>query len=160
MPAYSFKERFVPFVKDGSKPGTIRNFRKHPVCVGQLAHLYYGMRTKYCTKLIKKAPAIHTVRCVYISDTGGVALIDTNWITPELRDKIRLYGKKEIEKYFDKVRWLNRYERDIFAWEDGFRDAKLPEITQGCFFLMSEYWKLNGGLPYIGFHTLWGKSRI
>ena len=28
MPAYSFKERFVPYVKDRSKPGTIRAARK------------------------------------------------------------------------------------------------------------------------------------
>jgi len=51
MPAYSFKERFVSDVKAGIKTQTIRTKRKHQIKAGDPVYLYYGMRTKFCTKI-------------------------------------------------------------------------------------------------------------
>lgn len=51
MPAYSFKERFVPLIKAGTKRQTIRAKRKRPAKPGDQVYLYYGMRTKWCTKI-------------------------------------------------------------------------------------------------------------
>lgn len=51
MPAYSFKERFIPMLKDGTKRQTIRGKRKQQAKSGDTIYLYYGMRTKWCTKI-------------------------------------------------------------------------------------------------------------
>lgn len=52
MPAYSFKERFVPLVKEGTKTQTIRAKRKRQqIKPGDTVYLYYGMRTKHCMKI-------------------------------------------------------------------------------------------------------------
>ncbi len=48
MPAYSFKERFVPFILDGTKTQTVRSRRRHPAKPGDTLYLYSGLRTKYC----------------------------------------------------------------------------------------------------------------
>ncbi len=95
MPAYSFKWQFVENVKNGTKPGTIRAFRKHPVEVGQLAHLYYGMRTKFCTKLCKDSPTINTVKVLLISADKRIMVFDTNWIDPTKREAI-INGKYSV----------------------------------------------------------------
>ena len=51
MPAYSFKERFVPLIKSGEKNQTIRKKRKGQAKPGDTLYLYYGMRTRWCTKI-------------------------------------------------------------------------------------------------------------
>ncbi|MBA4196563.1 MAG: hypothetical protein C0459_03315 [Chitinophaga sp.] len=51
MPAYSFKERFIPLIKSGLKKQTIRKKRKGQAKPGDTVYLYYGMRTKWCTKI-------------------------------------------------------------------------------------------------------------
>jgi hypothetical protein len=51
MPAYSFKERFIPLIKSGDKTQTIRNKRKGQAKPGDTVYLYFGMRTKWCTKI-------------------------------------------------------------------------------------------------------------
>lgn len=61
MAALSYKGQFVDYVEAGLqstpkkdariKRQTIRNFRKHPIKVGETLHHFYGMRTKWCRKL-------------------------------------------------------------------------------------------------------------
>lgn len=51
MPAYSFKEQFIELIKSGVKAQTIRGKRKHQAKKGDTLYLYYGMRTKWCTKI-------------------------------------------------------------------------------------------------------------
>lgn len=158
MPAFSFKERFVPMVKDGSKCCTIRSFRKYPVKVGQLAHLYYGMRTKFCTKLVEPAPVISFVRCILIPKNGQLVVINTNWIAPEVRSLILAGG--DIGVLLPDVKWTNGWSKelmDIFAWEDGFRHSDDMNMAAGCYDLMLRYWRQNGGLPFLGFQTFWNK---
>jgi hypothetical protein len=139
MPAYSFKERFVPMVKDGSKPGTIRAFRKHEVKMGQLAHLYYGMRTKFCVKLVEPSPVIKRVWIIYINEAGDVALIDADF------------------KEFTSIRWLNDYEKDALAWMDGFRKENDMASCGGCFGIMCRWWRQTHALPFAGTYILWGE---
>jgi ASCH domain-containing protein len=51
MGLYNFKERFAPFILDGRKRHTIRATRKVRDKVGNIAHLYIGLRTKNATLL-------------------------------------------------------------------------------------------------------------
>jgi len=158
MPAFSFKERFVPMVKDGSKPGTIRAYRKYPIKVGQLAHLYYGMRTKFCTKLIDPSPVIREVKTIYIDRKGSLFLFDNPRIEPSLIFDKSPCGVKSPDEVLGVWRELHSMkELDEFAWKDGFRFADEPDRRMGCYGVMLRYWKFNGGVPFIGNHILWGK---
>jgi len=51
MGLYNFKERFAPFILDGRKRHTIRATRKVRDRVGNIAHLYTGLRTRKATLL-------------------------------------------------------------------------------------------------------------
>lgn len=52
MPAYNFKAQFVEPIRFGDKTTTIRPPRsKRPTRVGDLLHLYTGMRTKQCRRI-------------------------------------------------------------------------------------------------------------
>ena len=46
MGLYNFKQRFAPLILDGRKRHTIRATRRVPDKVGNVAHLYTGLRTK------------------------------------------------------------------------------------------------------------------
>ena len=160
MPAYSFKERFVLMVQDGSKPGTIRAFRKHAPRVGQLAHLFWGMRTKFCKKLKEPSPAIREVYCIFISENAEVGIIrDINWIEPDLCDYLKLHGKKEVDNYFGPlVKWLSADEKDMLAWQDGFRQEGKGVL--GAFAFMIMFWMTTHTLPFAGNYILWGESKV
>ena len=51
MGAYNFQQRFVPFIRDGSKRHTIRAKRKHREKPGNTVHLFTKQRTKHCQLL-------------------------------------------------------------------------------------------------------------
>jgi len=53
MPALSFKKQFVPNVRNGKKPFTLRAFRKdgRDIKGGDVLYFYAGMRTKACRKI-------------------------------------------------------------------------------------------------------------
>ena len=53
MPAYSFKERFIPKIESGDKTHTIRGKRKARPLPGQKFVGFYAMRTKHCRKIIE-----------------------------------------------------------------------------------------------------------
>lgn len=72
MPAYSFKERFIPLIKSGEKKQTIRGFRRHQAKPGDTLYLYYGMRTKHCMKIMETV-CTH-VNVIEIGKNGGVFL--------------------------------------------------------------------------------------
>ncbi len=73
MPAFSYKERFVPFVLDGSKPHTIRARRKNPAKPGDMLYHYFGLRTKWCKKL--REDICTDVRTIIISD-NNIGILD------------------------------------------------------------------------------------
>lgn len=153
MPAYSFRERFVPFVIDGSKPHTIRSRRpKGAAKKGDTLYLYYGMRTKHCTKLREetctKAPTI-------IIDREDIFILDRR-----LEDhEIQLVGDElivdvlAIEMHAAK---LTPLERNILAWHDGFRpDGTSLKSPEGCYDLMMRFWKQTHELPFVGHIIYW-----
>jgi hypothetical protein len=153
MPAYSFKERFVPMIKDGSKTQTIRSFRKTPPRAGQLAHLYFRMRTKYCTKLVEPSPVIKEVKCIAVYKTGYVLIIDTNWIEPGLARKVlELHG---VTPDGVKSKHLTKSETDQLAWADGFRHSDDPQKVEGCFKIMLAWWQQTHELPFVGNIIKW-----
>ena len=156
MPAYSFKERFVPMIKDGSKLQTIRTFRNSPVTVGQTAYLYYGMRTKYCTRLIEPTP-ISGVNCIAINPCGTVWIITTNWLDKLQREQF-MRGKFHLEGA--QISTLNQLHKDNLAWRDGFRHEDDPKRTEGCFEIMFRWWKQTHELPFIGNIISWSKPKI
>ena len=93
MPAFSFKERFIPLLKDGSKCQTIRLKRKGQAKPGDTIYLYYGLRTKSCIKIGEGICTM--VEDIHISPSG---IITVN-------------GLK-----------LNMAQKNELAWNDGFRD--------------------------------------
>lgn len=127
MPAYSFKERFVPMILDGTKRQTIRAKRKHQVKEGDILYLFYGMRTKHCKRLKGE-------RCVAVNDIeilqNGTVVIDGIKVTDSV---------------------LN-----FFAWSDGFRpEGSTEENPAGAFNLMIRFWKQTHSLPFKGDIIYW-----
>lgn len=96
MPAYSFKERFVPLILSGEKRQTIRQKRKGQAKPGSILYLYYGMRTKWCKKL--KETICSGVKEIIIDKKGNVFI----------------EGKK-----------LNGVQKILLAHDDGFRPEDL-----------------------------------
>lgn len=46
MGLYNFQKRFVPLIARGEKTHTIRASRKYPARVGEILHLYTGLRQR------------------------------------------------------------------------------------------------------------------
>jgi hypothetical protein len=54
MPAYNFRRQFSPLIVSGAKRCTIRPHRaRRPTRPGDRLHLFTGMRTRTCLKLIE-----------------------------------------------------------------------------------------------------------
>lgn len=151
MPAYSFQERFVPFVLEGSKPQTIRKRRNQKIEPGSILYLYFGMRTKYCRKL--REEVCSDVRTIRISKKGKIFICDER-----LSDYQFEYF---INKKFWRGRTLSVDENERLAWLDGFR----PEGTtlaspKGSFNLMIRWWKQTHELPFYGDIIYWKPKPI
>jgi len=133
MPAYSFKERFCPWVIEGSKTHTVRDLRKGRqghAKPGDTVYLYYGMRTKYCRKL----------------GEGICTKVENITISS---DSITIDGRK-----------LSWDEMIRFAWKDGFRAEGTTENEPGdAWTAMRRFWKENHGLdaehPWMGVVIHW-----
>lgn len=152
MPAYSFKERFVPFVLEGSKPHTIRQRRNQTVQPGVTLYLYYGMRTKYCRKL--REEICTDVRTIQIMKSGKVFICDK-----------RLDGHQFLyfinKKYKPAGRYLSESEKDKLAWLDGFRpDGSTLQKPKDCFDLMIRFWKQTHKLAFTGDIIYWEPQKI
>jgi hypothetical protein len=137
MGLYGFKKRFVPYIVEGSKTHAIRAVRCPRDKPGNTMHLYTGLRQKGAV-LLGRFPCIK---------------VEQNPITEDHR------------VFVDEVE-LDRDEKDLLAWRDGFRldatvfaltDPPLPKHT-GCFeMLMMAFW--SGRLPFEGhiYHWKWSK---
>lgn len=163
MPAFSFKARFCEYVKDGSKPGTIRGVRNHAPRAGQLAHLFYAMRTKQCTKLVEPSPVILSVRGIYISENIDVALFSMPVTKHNEADLLSEFVKIDSNKlpphlYGMPLRWLTADEKDQLAWTDGFREAGQ---VRGSMAHMIPFWMTpENRLPFLGNYIMWGEGKI
>lgn len=117
MPAYSFKERFIPLIKNGSKTQTIRRKRKGQAKPGDTVYLYYGMRTKWCTKI---GEGICTkVEEISIQQNGVVRINGKkmDWVQKQALSNAD--GFQNWEKMF---RWWNQthllpFTGDIIYWQ-------------------------------------------
>lgn len=126
MPAYSFKEQFIPLITSGEKRQTIRSHRKHQAKPGDTLFLYYGMRTKWCRK-IKETKCIGTAR-ITIAVNGSV--------------------------FMDGIK-LNQVDKDHLAHSDGFRHEDDFHKVEGCFQIMLRWWQITHSLPFKGDIIYW-----
>lgn len=126
MPAYSFKERFVPLILSGEKKQTIRKKRKGQAKPGSTLYLYFGMRTKWCKKL--KEVVCENVKEIIITKHGMV-FID---------------GKK-----------ISHLQKEHLAYNDGFRTEGSEFNISGCFELMFRWWNQTHELPFKGDIIYW-----
>lgn len=148
MPAYSFQERFVPFILDGSKTHTIRQRRRKGFAKqGNRLALYYGMRTKQCRLLLDTTcTEVHTLFLGYSN-----LCIAKYRVTDYEAEEFRLWGQLPLDSYE-----LLQAEKELFAWRDGFR----PEGTSysepwGSFDLMLRWWRQTHELPFVGDIIYW-----
>mgnify|MGYP000940126034 CR=1 FL=1 len=151
MPAYSFKEQFVPFIIDGTKPHTIRARRNKGFAKeGSILYLYYGLRTKWCKKL--REEICTKVQTIIISETDI-------WLCPDrLNDEdaqsmIDLFSEGTDISFHAKK--LTRKEADLLAWKDGFRQEPTGVSSIGNFEIMLKFWKDTHQLPFIGDFIQW-----
>lgn len=138
MPAYSYKEQFVPFLLDESKDHTVRKERagrSRHAGPGETIYHYFGMRTKWCRKI---GESICTeVRKIRIAPEG------IHWHVTGLEGQSKFIA-------------LTKEESDVFAWSDGFRpEGTTSEDTRGAFTLMLQFWKETHELPFYGVSIYW-----
>ncbi len=150
MPAYSYKERFVIYVMNGSKRQTVRARRKHPPRKGQIAYNFFGMRTRNCMKL--NEAEITDVVGIVVNEKEGIILyngpIDTIGLEVAKQDP----HNKALPFHII----LEPIDRDLFAWEDGFRPkGSSKKKPDGCFELMLRFWRLTHDLPFSGDVIYW-----
>jgi hypothetical protein len=155
MPAYSFKERFVPMVLDGSKPHTVRSRRRYFAKKGQTLYLYFGLRTKWA-KILREE---------ICTDTHSISICDTHGIVFYSRiltnDELEIAAKEPVNSTLPVDYILSTEQREAFAWRDGFR----PEGTThkkpfGSFYLMLKFWKVTHQLPWAGDIIYWNPSKL
>jgi hypothetical protein len=148
MPAYSFQERFVPLITDGSKNHTIRKRRARGFAKkDDTLYLYYGMRTKNCKKLREEiCTDVHTIFL------GHSNLCIANYrVTDYEAEEFRLWRQLPLNSYE-----LLKAEKDLLAWRDGFRpDGSSFNEPWGSFELMLRWWKQTHELPFVGDIIYW-----
>lgn len=146
MPSYSFKERFVPFVKNFTKRQTIRGIRKHPAKPGDTISHFTGSRFKP-VRIIDKQICIG-VDTIFILENGEV-YIAKDVVMNEISAKFSL-DRPIVLNGFKK---LTIGERNEFAFDDGFRRASF--VTNDCFSEMISFWKDTHALPFAGHIIKW-----
>lgn len=154
MPAYSFKERFVPFVKDGSKPHTIRARRKRQsIKKGSPLYLYFGLRTKHCIKLREEiCTDVRTIFIGYILGKPEVGIFKTRLTDIEIEEVKE--GKLDLSAYGFNI--LSEVERDRLAWRDGFRpEGSTLNNCAGAFELKMHFWRRTHDVPFYGDIIYW-----
>lgn len=150
MPAYSYKERFVPLILEGSKKHTIRARRKHVPKAGQMAYNYFGMRTKFCRKLNESKIAV--VKGISITNEHGIVLYERALDDMEL--EVAKIDPLNVNLPLGQI--LHSDMRDAFAWNDGFRpEGSCPGYPIGAYDLMIRFWKQTHDLPFTGDVISW-----
>lgn len=156
MPAYSFQERFVPWILNGTKSQTIRTRReKGHAKKGDTLYLYTGLRTKYCRKL--REEVCTEARSIAIDDTSGIILFNRLLTRAEMQYAIENGCNPD---HLPQYNILSSIERDMLAYNDGFRiEGSSPAQTLGCFHLMLTWWRRTHELPFIGDIIFWEPTR-
>lgn len=155
MPSLSYKDRFCEYVKAYSKTQTIRAFRRYIFRPGQVLSHFWGLRTKYVTRLIPNTICTE-VFTIYILKDGRVYL--GNLVTSvEARRNLKLLEKKKTLPLID---LLTDEQKDLLAYNDGFRPNSLQDSRinkKGCFNEMITWWKGTHSLPFTGQLIKWEK---
>ncbi|MEO5681439.1 MAG: ASCH domain-containing protein [Chitinophagaceae bacterium] len=150
MPAYSFKQQFVPYVLDGTKWHTVRSRRKHPAKVGDKVYLYYGLRTKFCKNLRNEVCS----KTHSIVITAGGEIIFYKKLLTDGQLPYALINPLLDALGFDKI--LSGSECDRFAWLDGFRpEGSTRQEPAGSFAMMLDFWRSTHSLPFVGDIIYW-----
>lgn len=106
MPAYNFKDQFVPLVLSGIKRTTIRQKRKRPTVVGDRLYLFNRMRQSKCrlfkdTECVKVTPIkIATSGCAVLVGLGWDHLILTDAKVAALAKADGFPNSEEFRKFF------------------------------------------------------------
>lgn len=115
MALYNFQKRFAPSVRDGSKAHTIRAKRARSTRVGEMCHLYTGLRQKGAV-LLGRYPCTK-VEDIEITTDGrvivnGIELGADERESLALRDGFR-FGFAEMIRF-----WRGRlpFHGDIIHW--------------------------------------------
>lgn len=159
MPAYSFQQRFVPMVLDGTKRQTVRKRRKYAVKKGDPLALYFAQRTKYCRKLRQETctEATTIVLARNQNDEVTILIFDRRLTDKEFTESA---GKISFHHNVG-VTALVGLERDQFAWLDGFRTEGSTSFNpEGCYALMTKWWVQTHELPFIGDLIKWVPDRL
>lgn len=131
MPAYSFQERFVPFIL------ALRKGRSRHALPGDKLYLYYGLRTKWCRKIgeaiccrteritinIDKIVLEDPPRCIYQSLTARNVFAWADGFRPQRSTADDPAGAWELMlRYWQQTHELP-FEGVIIYWKD-FKPAK------------------------------------
>ena len=135
-------------VRMATKRQTIRAFRGHRPQDGQIAYLYYGMRTKHCIKLGEYL--IKKVQIIAIFEDKQVCLLDDKIMSKYIADILISNGTLKDYCQQHCATWLTDQEKDQLAWADGFRKENDILNPTGCLDLMLDFWKSTHSLPFIG----------
>lgn len=150
MPAYSYKERFVPMVLDGSKSQTVRNRRRYPAKVGDALYHYFGLRTQW----------VRPLRTEFCRDTHSLSISKKHGIVFYIglltEKQLKQAAKSPRRKSLPVLKVLSAADRDLFAWRDGFRPAGSTEQNpSGAYELMIRFWTQTHALPWSGDVIYW-----
>lgn len=115
MGLYGFKSRFVPLIERGLKTHTIRARRKFEDHVGDVMHLYFGLRTS-SVRLLARTPCIQT-GAVLIPDQHRIS-INHAWLLPAHMDSLAIHdgfldGWEEMVEFFED---RFPFEGRIYTW--------------------------------------------
>jgi hypothetical protein len=137
MGLYNFQKRFVVPILAHKKKHTIRATRRHPDKVGNIAHLYTGLRIKGAATLLGRFPI---VKIEDIEISAGCVIRGRRCRC------LPLHCRRTARIWIDDQE-LSGDEREKLARLDGFRD----------FTEMQQFWK--GRLPFKGQIVHWNPSK-
>lgn len=145
MASFNFKSRFVSRIEDGSKGGTIRDYRKHPQKLGEPMHLFNGLRqVKPAYRILPPGfdappPCVAMYSLIVTTDREVYISADL-----DLPDAIR---QGDARPWTNVVKF-SRGDREQLARFDGF----------DSFAEMMGFW--GGRLPFVGHWQCWLKPPI
>lgn len=116
MGLYNFQKRFVVPILNHTKRHTIRATRRHPDKVGNIAHLYTGLRVKNAARLLGRFPIVK------IEDIEITAKCDLDCCT--LKTHVTIAGFHLDEGESEKLARLDGFES--FKEMAAFWKGRLP----------------------------------
>lgn len=155
MPLFNFMYQFHPYIKDGSKPGTIRTIRKNPCKPGDTISLYSPRFRKPYGPIIGKQVCTD-VKTIFMLPNGAVFEISA---LMDIGDTLYLLADDafKLKQQFENDA-LSTEQKDMLAWQDGFRSTADPDSPLNCFNIMYGWWKSKHQLdttPFAGHHIFW-----